>query len=124
MARPNDDPFAYTQVTWSGDIVVTHNDPYYELDPNCQYCVDVHENVHVGQLQTYAIYGYGYAASRIAYFSNWAQWELPAYNAEYDCLSNALSTATPFTSSWAAINESMSRVGANIIELKSVINNQ
>ena len=123
-AQPNDDVYADTRVTLSGDIVVTHYDRYYELDPSCQYCVDAHENVHVGQFQPYAIPGYGYFSSRIAYSSNWAQWELPAYKAQYDCLSNALATATPSTPRWAAIYDEMSRVGWNIHELKSIINNQ
>ena len=85
-------------MNFDGTLEVVHFDPYYQLSPIEREAVDIHEGVHVQQLQPYANRGvWGAVSARFNYALDRPSFEIPAYQAEYNFLhSYPKSTIAPF----------------------------
>jgi hypothetical protein len=81
-----------------------------QVDPIVQEGVDIHENVHVIQLQPYRSWRF---FGNTAYFFNGPGWKVEAYQAQLNLLNGKLQVTSFNAPAWSTLGCEMNRVFDN-----------
>lgn len=83
--------YAQTRITWSGKIVVETIEYYDRLPDVLKQSVDIHENVHVADLQPYAKYrGFGEFVAILNMEGGIHAYEVKAYRVQIEFLNKQI----------------------------------